>query len=334
MKKAKIAACVLLTAAMVLSLAACGTNEQKPGNGNEAETSDEVQTSETSDESEASDGEKTPNESETSNGEEKENEMEQIELDTGGVSIQVDHHNRTIHGEAYLPDNVDSFPIVVFSHGYNGYKTDFADTAVYLMDNGVASLTFTFCGSGDRDPSGFGTTNMTLFTEKEDLSAMMDYAKRIKGFNGSLYLFGGSQGGMVSAMTAEERQADIKGMVLIFPAFSIPDNWNNANYPVSKYPTEESIPEVIDFWGVKLGRGFVYTLRDLDIFTNMADFTKPVLILHGTKDDVVPLSYSERAVNTYPNADLVIYEGEGHGFTPKTMRDVEKRLFAFLNDNP
>ena len=319
MKKIKIAVCALLAAAMTLSVAACGENKNEAETPNGAETPNESETA---------------NESETSNEEEKENEVEMIELDTGGVSIQVDHHDRTVHGEAYLPDNVDSFPIVVFSHGYNGYKTDFADTAVYLMDNGVASLTFTFCGSGDRDPSGFGTTNMTLFTEKEDLSAMMDYAKRIKGFNGSLYLFGGSQGGMVSAMAAEERQDDIKGMVLIFPAFNIPDNWNNTNYPVDRYPTEESIPEVIDFWGVKLGRGFVYTMRDLDIFANMADFKKPVLILHGTTDNIVPLSSSQRAVNTYPDAELVIYEGEGHGFTPATMRDVEKELFAFINDNP
>ena len=325
MKKIKIAVCALLAAAVTLSLAACGENN------NEAEMPNGTGTS---NESEASNESETSNEPETSNEEEKENEVEQVELESVGVSISVDHHGRTVNGDAYFPDNTDSFPLVIFSHGYNGYKNDFTSSAIYLMDRGVASITFTFCGSGDRDPSGFGTTNMTLFTEKEDLSAVMDYAKRIKGFNGSLYLFGGSQGGMVSAMAAEERQDDIKGMVLIFPAFSIPDNWNNTNYPVSKYPTEESIPEVIDFWGVKLGRGFFYTLRNLDIFTNMADFKKPVLIFHGTTDAIVPLSYSKRAANTYPNAELEIYEGEGHGFTPATMRDVENKLLEFINDNP
>ena len=132
------------------------------------------------------------------------------------------------------------------------------------MDNGIASITFTFCGSGGRDPSGFGTTNMTLFTEKEDLSAMIDYAKQIKGFNGSLYLLGGSQGGMVSAMAAEERATDIKGMALLFPGFCIPDDWSNTHYPIDRYPTAESIPESIDFWSVKLGRNFVLTMRDVE----------------------------------------------------------------------
>ena len=264
---------------------------------------------------------------------EKEDVVEMVELGSGTTAIQVDHHDRTVYGDAYIPET-ESFPLVIFSHGYNGYKDDFKESAQYLMDNGVASITFTFCGSGGRDSSGFGTTNMTLFTEKEDLSALIDYAKQIKGFNGSLYLLGGSQGGMVSAMAAEERAADIKGMVLLFPGFCIPDDWNNTHYPTSRYPTPESIPESIDFWGVKLGRNFVLTMRDLDIYANMADFRNPVLIMHGTNDTIVPVSYSERAAETYPNAELVIYNGEGHGFTPATMRDVETKLLAFINDNP
>ena len=294
MKKIRSALCIILAAVISLGLAACGENEGAP---------------------------------------EKEEEVEKVELESGRTVIQVEHHERTIHGDVFIPEE-ESFPLIIFSHGYNGYKDDFRDSANYMMDNGIASITFTFCGSGERDPSGFGTTNMTLFTEKEDLSALIDYAKEIKGFNGNLYLLGGSQGGMVSAMVAEERAADIKGMVLLFPAFCIPDNWNDTNYPVDRYPTLESIPETIDFWGVKLGRNFVFTLRELDIYANMANFQKPVLILHGTNDNIVPISYSQRAAETYPNAELVTYKGEGHGFTPATMRDAEERLLEFINDNP
>lgn len=306
MKKLKFAFCVILAAAMSLSSAACGEK------GEEAEKEEETEMV-----SEA----------------ENADEAEKVELEPGRTIIQVEHHERTVTGDVFIPEE-ESFPLVIFSHGYNGYKDDFRDSANYLMDNGIASVTFTFCGSGGRDTSGFGTTNMTLFTEKEDLSALIDYVKQIEGFNGSLYLLGGSQGGMVSAMAAEERAADIKGMVLLFPAFCIPDNWNDTNYPADRYPTPESIPESFDFWGVELGRDFVLTLRDLDIYANMADFQKPVLILHGTNDNIVPIGYSQRAAETYPNAELVTYKGEGHGFTPGTMRDMEERLLEFINDNP
>lgn len=309
---------MILAAAVSLSLTACEEKEE------EAKKEDETEMV-----GEATNVNETENVSEAENV----NETKKVELESGRTTIQVEHHDRTVNGDVFIPEE-ESFPLVIFSHGYNGYKDDFRDSANYLMDNGIASITFTFCGSGGRDTGGFGTTNMTLFTEKEDLSALIDYAKQIEGFNGSLYLLGGSQGGMVSAMAAEERAEDIKGMVLLFPAFCIPDNWNDTNYPVDRYPTPESIPESFDFWGVELGRNFVLTLRDLDIYANMADFQKPVLILHGTNDAIVPISYSQRAAETYPNAELVTYKGEGHGFTSGTMRDVEERLLEFINDNP
>ena len=248
------------------------------------------------------------------------------EPDPGVETVEITHHNRTVEADVYRPD-ASRFPIVVFSHGYNGSKNDFKESAEYLMSKGIGAITFTFCGSGASDKSGFPTTDMTLFTEKEDLSAVVDYAKSMKWFNGNLFLLGGSQGGMVSAMVAEDRAEDIKGMVLLFPGFSIPDDWN------ARYPNDDAVPASIDWWGVKLGRNFVLTLRDLDIYEKMDEFTKPVLLMHGTKDDIVPLRYSERAAETYPNAELVTYTGAGHGFDTMTMRDVEKRLLDFIDEN-
>ena len=265
-------------------------------------------------------------------GEKRENEVEKIELEAGKTAIYIDHHERTVSGDAYIPET-KSFPIVILSHGYNGYKDDFKKEAELFMENGIGALTLTFCGSGERDPSGFGTKNMTLFTEKEDLLAVMDYAKRVKGFDGNMFLLGGSQGGMISAMAAEERPNNLKGMILLYPGLSIPDDWNNRNFPSSTYLTYESIPETIDWWGVTLGRDFVWTLRDLDIYKNMADFTKPVLLMHDPSDGLVPFSYSQRAAETYPHAELISYPGKGHGFTPTSIPDAQSRILTFVNDN-
>ena len=251
----------------------------------------------------------------------------------GIENIQVTHHDRTVDAVIYRP-NASRFPVVILSHGFNGSKADFDGVARYLLDYGICSIAIQFCGSGASDTSGFPTTGMTLFTEKEDLIAVMDYAKALKWYNGSMFLFGGSQGGMVSAMAGHERAADIKGMVLMFPGFSIPDDWNGSNhYPPANYPTYESIPAVIPWWGVNLGRDFVWTLRGLDIYAEMPSFTKPVLLMHGTSDPIVPYSYSQRASTTYPNAELISYPGEGHGFTPSTMMDVQEQLQFFIEDN-
>lgn len=254
--------------------------------------------------------------------------MKEFELEKGVSAIEVTHHGRTVYGDAYIPD-AEEFPLVIFSHGYNGCKDDFKPDARFLMNEGVASFTFTFCGSGARDKSGFGTTNMTLCTEREDLSALMDFARTVKGFNGDLYLFGGSQGGMVSALTAEERADDITAMALLFPAFSIPDDWNSI-YPKDTYPGAGDIPETIPFWGVDLGRNFAVTARELNIYENMAGFTKPVLLFHGTADTVVSISYSDRASKTFPNCRYKAYPGAGHGFAENIMTEIDGCLLALI----
>ena len=254
------------------------------------------------------------------------------EPDPGVETVEIEHHDRKVSVDVYRP-NKSRFPVVIMSHGFNGSKNDFKTEAEFLMDCGIGAITVQFCGSGMSDKSGFPSTSMTLLTEKEDLIAVMGYAKSLKWFNGDLYLFGGSQGGMISAMAGHDRAEDVKGMVLMFPAFNIPHDWTSETgfYPSSRYPTYESIPATIDWGGVKLGRDFIWTLRDIDVFEKMPAFTKPVMLLHGDKDTTVPLSYSERAKDTYPNAELTVYPNAGHGFSRTVMNDVEEKLLDFIH---
>lgn len=43
--------------------------------------------------------------------------------------ICITHHNRTITGIYYKPDRSECFPLVIFSHGYNGSGGDFDRSA-------------------------------------------------------------------------------------------------------------------------------------------------------------------------------------------------------------
>lgn len=240
--------------------------------------------------------------------------------------VKIPCGGRAADADVYLPA-AEKYPVAVLSHGFGGGREDFAETAAFFAANGVGAVALTFCGSGARDKSGFPTTEMTLFTEREELLAAADYAKTLGGFDGRLFLVGGSQGGMVSAMAAESRPEDISGLALLYPAFCIPDDWN------ARFPDGAGLPETIEQWGVTLGKKFALALRGLDIYANMPRVSLPVLLFHGTEDAVVPPSYSARAAETYPHAGLVTYAGEGHGFSQPTMRDAEERLLVFIRKN-
>lgn len=241
------------------------------------------------------------------------------------TQLIIPHHGRQVHAVLYLPEAASPVPAVLMSHGYNGCKTDFDAGARLLAESGVAALCYTFCGGSTRDESGFPTTAMTIFTETEDALALMDYLKAHPAVDGEkVFLFGGSMGGLVSVMASQERPADAAGLVLLFPALCVPQNWRD------RFPRVEDIPDTVDFWGMLLGRGFFTSMRELDVIPRMAEYEGPVLILQGDKDPVVSMADSERAVKTYPHAELVVFPGEGHGFTPDADRKVFEMLLAFV----
>ena len=78
-----------------------------------------------------------------------------------------------------------------------------------------------------------------------------------------------------------------------------------------------------------LGRGFVTSLRGMDVFAKMPEYGKPVIIFQGAKDPIARLGYSERAAGLYPDAELVVYPEEAHGFGPEADADVFRRLLVF-----
>ena len=93
-------------------------------------------------------------------------------------SISIEHYGRNISGKAFIPDK-DKYPIVVFSHGFNGSGDDFRTQAETLVKNGIGALTFDFCGGAVKSESDMQTYEMTVFTEKEDLISVLNTIRTV-----------------------------------------------------------------------------------------------------------------------------------------------------------
>ena len=242
--------------------------------------------------------------------------------------IALSHHGRTVHGVFRAPEGEGPFPAVLMSHGYNGCMTDFDATAECLAEAGVASVAYTFCGGSTRDTSGFPTTQMTLFTEREDAVALLDWLKESPLIDARrIFLFGGSMGGLVSVLAAAERPGDTAGLALLFPALCVPENWRE------RFPEAEDIPETVDFWGLTLGRVFFAAMREMDVFAILPGLSMPTVIFQGDQDPIVPLADSQRAARLFPDAALHVFPGEGHGFSPAASGQVDGLLRDFVRKN-
>lgn len=55
------------------------------------------------------------------------------------------------------------------------------------------------------------------------------------------------------------------------------------------------------------------------------------LAAHGDEDDIVPLSYSEKALGVYPSAELKVIHGGGHGFYGEDARQVTDYMLEYLD---
>lgn len=221
------------------------------------------------------------------------------------------------------PEGMTGFPVVILSHGYNSTLDAFSSDVEYFARQGIGAAAFNFCGGSLSDKSGFPTTSMTLTTEKEDLLAVYNYIIST-GTADRVFLFGSSQGGMVSALAAEELGDKISGLMLQFPAFCIPDDWNR------RYPGGVGIPDVYDMWGMNIGSGFIREACSMELPQAVGTYPGDVLLMHGDRDDIVSIRYSEWAQKAYKNARLEIFPGQGHGFSePENMR-MNKMCLEFI----
>lgn len=257
----------------------------------------------------------------------------QEESDAESGSFHTEIHSVRVRDDrifttVYVPEGKGPFPAVILSHGYNGKGNDFQAEASFFAGHGIVACTFDFCGGSARSDSSGSTKRMSVLTEKEDLEAVLSFLKGQKAVaQDQLFLFGGSQGGFVTTLAAAEMPEGIRGLILYYPAFCIPDDWRK------KYPDPEQIPDSTEFWGMELGRPYFETAVQLDAYAALRSIRTDLLLLHGEKDAVVPLSYAQKAAEVGASVELEVLPGEGHGFSPDAAETAMKRALAFMQSH-
>lgn len=230
--------------------------------------------------------------------------------------------DQKIYGEFYYPadfDETKTYPVIIMSHGFaSSHEAQFevADWPQLMAQNGYISYIYDFCGGSPYSISDGNFEDMSVMTEVDDLNHVIDFVKS-QSFTDAdnLFLMGSSQGGLVSALTASDRKDDIKGMVLLYPAFCIPDNMRE------QYPDRDAIHDgdTVQALGIDMGSQYVTDVYDMDVMKDIEGFDGDVLIVHGIGDILVPYTDSVLAVEgPYADSSSEIYllngENTEHGF--------------------
>lgn len=245
--------------------------------------------------------EKNEDISDDNNSEDNGSEQEEETTETYSITeMTVERDGLSIYGKLYKPNKDEIMPAVILSHSAMLTSNSMQSYAKEFAGRGFIAFAFDFCGGSRSSKST--DTDMTIFSEVADLKAVIDaISVRDDVDSSQIYLFGTSQGGLVTALTANDYCDKIEKVILLYPAFNIPEDVQNITYNF--------------FYGLfGYSEQFIETLQGYDAYEHISWFEKPVLIIHGTKDSTVDISYSERAQAVYADCTLKTIEGANHGF--------------------
>lgn len=216
-----------------------------------------------------------------------------------------------IYGVLYTPQGVEEkLPVIIYAHGLGGSYQYGIPYARAMASRGFAVYCFDFCGGSPGSRSDGEQTEMSVFSEQQDLEAVIGMLRAREEIDEeNIFLLGSSQGGMVSAMTAADHEEEIAGAVLLYPAFVLVDDAKE------RFASVEDVPDTYEHLFMQVGRAYAEALLDDDVYADIAGYARDVLIIHGDADPIVPLSYSQKAVQVLPSAELKVIPGAGHGFS-------------------
>ena len=142
-----------------------------------------------------------------------------------------------------------------------------------------------------------------------------------------IVLIGSSFGGLTCAWVAEQKP-QVQKMILLAPAFGFPHSWYAKLQPEQIEQWQKSGYLSVYHYGENQAIPLHYQfLQDADNYpVSGLKQTIPTLIIHGVRDDVVPIQVSRHYVNTHPQARLLELDSD------HSLGDVKERIWQETRD--
>lgn len=254
--------------------------------------------------------------------------------------------------DAFYYEADKKLPLVIFVHGYKGYKDWGAWNlmAEKFAEAGFFFVKFNFSHNGTTienpndfaDLEAFGNNNYSK--ELSDLGRIIDYfIKDDKVDDQKIILIGHSRGGGISIIKTFEDER-INGLITLasvdtlerFPKNEALENWKKEGvYYVVNRRTKQNMPHYYQWY-----EDFENNEHRFDV-ERAAEMAKAhLLIVHGTTDESVEVKDAEHLHILHPNSELFLVENANHTFgskepwtennLPKDLNLVVKKCIDFI----
>ncbi|HEV8630223.1 MAG TPA: prolyl oligopeptidase family serine peptidase [Thermoanaerobaculia bacterium] len=237
---------------------------------------------------------------------------------------------RPLVGQLDLPEAPAPAPVVVMCSGFKGFAdwAFFPPLAALLAERGLAAVRFNFGGSGmrlgeDRVSNLEAFRRQTISGEVADLQVLLAALPELapgRLDSGRLALFGHSRGGAVALLVAASpAQRERLRALVTWSAVSHFDRMSD--HEVARWRTTGTWRVVNARTGQELpvGLDLLHDVErhggELDPRAAAARRRAPWLLVHGERDETVPLAEGEElAAAAVPPAELLRVAGADHAF--------------------
>ena len=219
-----------------------------------------------------------------------------------------------LHAKLDMPPGIEEgsakCPLVIVIHGLTGHMEEHHIVAVAQTFNemGFAALRVEMYGHGGSD-GRFEDHN--LFKWLNNAMAVTDYTKSLDWVT-DLYVCGHSQGGLTTVLLAGMKPQDFKAVFPLSPAVMMPEGARTGHLIGRDFDPADIPDEFYVNESQKVNGNYLRAAQLIDADGAISRYSGPVLIIHGDRDEAIPVEYAIAAANKYKNAELVIIPGDDH----------------------
>lgn len=249
---------------------------------------------------------------------------------TRNIEIQ-GKHNKPILTDLFYHENELPKEVVIFCHGYKGYKDwgawNLIAEAFARKNYFFIKMNFSHNGGTKEQPidfpdlEAFGHNNFSI--ELDDLDTVISWIQNNQTYGqqvntSKISLIGHSRGGgiVVLKAAADPRISKVISWAGVsdfgsrFPTGAPLESWRDKGVDyILNSRTNQRMPHYFQFY-----TNFKENEASLTIKTAAQELAIPYLIVHGNEDETVPLKEAESLSNWCAQSSLKIIRGANHSF--------------------
>jgi pimeloyl-ACP methyl ester carboxylesterase len=272
-------------------------------------------------------------------------------------TVKSNYHNKPILTDVFYKETSVKKPIVIFCHGYKGYKDWGAWNlaAEEFVANDLFFVKFNFSHNGGTaeepldfpDLEAFGQNNFIL--ELNDLETIINWVSTNSEFKDevdteNITLIGHSRGGGIVTIKASENNkigkviswCGVSDFGVRFPSGELLEGWKNAGVSfIENARTKQQMPHYFQFY-----TNFKENEERLTIKNAVLKLNIPHLIIYGEKDEVVTPKEAENLHNWNKKSKLICIKEMNHplgctqpwekGEMPVHLAEAVKKTIHFI----